>query len=429
MDQVAGLTGDPMYFSIAPLNRDFWYNISLIPKRMGRSMDPLTLDESQLAVQRNECSFILNVYSTPTVGENLTQGPVVDENILQMMSFYTVDSRDKENDDILVSFQSFHPLVVFFILLFACVLASMIFISDGIGIKRIKYRRRQKKISLSFIILLVYTQFVSVGYQFRRINCLSLKLLWCCLIALGFYSSYYYSAMIHTDMVTVKHPLVVQSYRDIIDCKDQRFKVFFLSIFDSQTSFKEADPKSDKYKIWQHLDPEMGIIEADMENGPRVMTMLMSGKYVLIEFSDVMHLAQYSTYLVAKSAGMRTIIKSDPSEKPIIRTYVFNKNLDQRIQRIVNTRTSRGRQAGIVAENLKKAGKLVLVFVNNELKRDNGYLDMDEYLSDKIILPEPEIIRPDAVYFQGIFITLAVGVLVSTLVLICEHVLKEYSHY
>ena len=79
------------------------------------------LDASLLFVQRGDCDMALVVYTTPTLAENLTQGPVLFDDIIQIMSTYRLsDESGKEN--VMGTFLSFSFEIVIYSILFVIIL-------------------------------------------------------------------------------------------------------------------------------------------------------------------------------------------------------------------------------------------------------------------------------------------------------------------
>ena len=83
------------------------FNITIIPIQVESIYHENQLDSNgfnypidtiQQAVQRNECDFGYNFYKSPVLVENVTQGPILDDDIVQVFSAYNVKNRNERKE-------------------------------------------------------------------------------------------------------------------------------------------------------------------------------------------------------------------------------------------------------------------------------------------------------------------------------------------
>ena len=245
-----------------------------------------------------------------------------------------------------------------------------------------------------------------------------MKILWCCFTGLGFYVSYYYSSMIKTEAVTVRTPKVAMTYQDVID---MNLDILFDGTLDSYFAFKSASSNSLKGKIWKR-QKFMG--KFSFQNILKFKKKLVSSKTVYIADKKLISHFKYALYsIVKKENETKLMIIPDPLEQSILRAIAFNAELNDIHQRNINRRGAQLLHANLWDINNLKISRLAMFFYNfvTTQEDDTNYQDFNDYVSQNIILPHPQVLKPDLNYFKGLLRVCGICIVISMYVLIYEN--------
>jgi len=386
------------------------------------------IDTIQLAVQRNQCDFGYNFYKSPVWVENVTQGPILDDDILEMLSAYNIKNLNQTEGDALDSFYSFSRSVLGLVFFFFLLIGFAIYLSRQLRVYyvrlhkkwfKINHKKRIKKgISIQDLLFLMFNNFIKVYDPFPPLKTLSMILLWFCFTSFGFYVSYYYSSMITTEAVTVRAPRVAMTYQDVLD---MNLTIYCEGAFGSHVSFKSASNESLKGKIWRKNKFE--IIEPKVDNmfrfeeifSPRILT--ISSRRLLKYFK----FTGYSRLKAKNDKNLKAMLISDPSETPHLSAVIVNSHVNPFYQKLVNKYCSRRLQADLNNNAYLQISR-IFMFLNNFVTQNpsKDFSDIQDYVSSRIILPSPEILTPNLRYFKGLFILSGICFLICFIVLIFE---------
>ena len=400
------------------------FNATFIPKTDKiRSVwdDPQDkLDPCLKSLQRNESDIVFLPYSMPVILENTTIGAVTYESKLGLISAYTFESHDFK-PAILGTFGSFSLDVCVFILHFLLFLYGLL---ASVRILEQKRSGSKTKVlhSLSWIPELIFSFFVKQFHSSPGNASFSKAIITCCLLGFSFYVTYFYSSMIKTDMVTVKTPHVIASYQDIID--DPDVKPYIMHILDEYQSFKFAPAGSAKRKIWERIVKnglDKYILESkNPENGMAADQDLASTKGVIIAYSNAIAAIKYLAMMRVKKTNLRILIAFDPSENAVMSAFVMNKLASKEILLPYEVRGRRMLQADLYTKMTDSVGKVVGITFGEQMSFGKDISNLESFVSERILLPESVVVKPDILYFKELFISLVGLYLLAFIVLLIE---------
>ena len=418
------------------------FNLSLVQKP---SLLSPTADEGQIideclqSIERNESDVSIMPFTMPIMMSNIKTGPVFFSNKIVIFSTYKVE-KDDPNSHILDTFDAFGLDAVALIVNFCVILAALIsftYILERKGI-RPRFTINGRRFNLRFIPWFMFSFFVNQTPFFPG-NITALKgLLTCCLLTFSYFVTFFYSSMIKTDMVTVKPPRVIATYQDVLD--DPEIKPYIQHLFDEYTSFKEAPKGSLKGKIWEKIvkmgvrklvynneqtdvaddpdDPDKGKEFSDPDHS------FMKSKAVIMAYACRCQVLKYFSALVFKKMknreDRRGLFASDPTDSATLCTSVINRMTLGVASRKYEVRMRRFFEGHLWPKILDNAGLKFAQIYAKLLGLGNDISDVDEYVSQRVVLPEPEFVKPNITYFMPLFILYLVSCLIQLIIFLIE---------
>ena len=437
------------------------FNVSLVPKdlkvkvnvsdgdfaintpfllEVNSSKTPLTtkdhFEPCLLSLQNNESDVTYLSYSMPVMLSNIKTGPVARSDRIAMVSTYKLDKDDSGMDGILGTFQVFSIdtcclIAHLFIILFA--LFSLAYIFERRR-NRPDFTVDGRRFSLRFIPWFIFCFFAKQIPSFPGNMNLTKAILICTLLTYSYFVTFFYSAMIKTDMVTVKNPKIIGSYQDLLD--DTQVEPYILHYYDEYVSFKTAPKGSKKRRIWERV-LSLGIDKhiADTKKFDVAKSFVnpdkpfLNSKAVLLVFTHALESFKYTGGLLAKGLSKR---KEDPrnirflyvydvSEKFVTATYIMNTLTPEEVAKKYFVRRTRLVETGIISKFADKGGVCFTeIYADEFLGFGKDVSDVDEYCSPRIMLPEAVIVKPNITYFMPLFALYLVLCFLAFIVLLIE---------
>ena len=405
------------------------FNVTMIPQSpdVGSEMhlSDTKIDPCLLSLQRNESDTILMPYSMPVVLENVTTGPVSYESKIGMISAYDIEPEDTR-PGILGTFQTFGMDSICLILFCTVIIYALITLTYVLERERQTpdYTIKGRKVDDSFIPEFIFNFFVHQIPCFPGNMTVTKLILFCCLMTFTYFVTYFYCSMIKTDMVTVKAPHVIASYQDILD--DPQVEPFIPHILDEYRTFKYAPSESIKGKIWQRIVKQgldTHILEPSKGTGMalNVDTSITSTKGVIIAFNDALYAGKYLGLTRVKGTTLRFLIAFDPSEHPVVSAFVFNRLIPHDIFLRSHLILRRMFEANLRPKYQDMLGKAVAeTFAEEWLGRGKNLSEVDSYVSERVLLPESVLVKPDIFYYKTLFVSLLGLYFLAFIVLLIE---------
>ena len=389
-----------------------------------------------LSLQNNESDVTLLSYSMPVMLSNIRTGPVARSDRIAIISTYKLDEDDSARDGILGTFQTFSIdacclMAHIFIILFA--LFSLTYILERRRI-RPRFKIDGRRFNLRFIPWFIFCYFTKQIPSFPGNMNLSKAILICNLLTFSFFVTFYYSSMIKTDMVTVKDPKVIGSYQDLLD--DAEIEPYILHYYDEYVSFKTGRKGSVKRKIWERvltLGIDKHIVDTKKFDVAKSFVNpdkpFLNSKAVLFVFTHALETFKYMGGLLAKGLSkrkedprnIRFLYVYDDSEKFVTATYIINALTPEKVAKKYFVRRTRLVEAGIVSKFADKGGVIFAeTYADQLLGFGKDISDVDEYFSQRVVLPEAVIVKPDYTYFMPLFVLYLLLCFLSFLLLLIE---------
>ena len=400
------------------------------------------LDPCLISLQTNESDVTYLSYSMPVMLSNIKAGPVSRSERIAMISTYKLDADNTAREGILGTFQAFSIdtcclIAQFFIIFFA--LFSLAYILERRR-TRPRFKISGHRFSLRVIPWFIFCFFAKQIPSFPGDLNLTKAILICNLLTYSYFVTFFYSSMIKTDMVTVKDPKVIGSYQDLLD--DPEIQPFIAHLTDEYLSFKLAPEGSVKRRIWERVLSQ-GIDKHVVETNKLHVIMslvnpdkpFLNGKAAFFAFSYALEGGKYMAGLLAKGLSKR---KEDPRnirflyvyddfEPFVTTTYIMNALAPEEVAKKYFVRRTRLFEAHIPEKIVDKTGE---IFAETNSDQFLGFgkdvSDVDEYFSQRIVLPEAMIFKPDYTYFMPLFVLYLLLCFLAFLLLLIERwVAKE----
>ena len=252
-----------------------------------------------------------------------------------------------------------------------------------------------------------------------------------------FWVTFYFTSMVRTELVSVKNPVTINSYQDIL--QENLMPVFIESTTD-YLSFMHASKDSDAGKIWTRVKSQAGGYRDSLKKGNEFSSQLdaiFRRKKVLIasrERSYVVRTLCCKTKTVLDNLkitnwqSLRSWMRGDSSAAAVIRGFVFNAGFrDQSVRHRLLALFENG------FENHVFTTVELDILTSKTLRKvlaDNVPLDeKHECLGDTVEKSLPTVNQPKIVNFKKLFLfEFALGLITAFGSLIFElGVIKAYS--
>ena len=394
---------------------------SLVSPANGEGKD---IDDCLRSIQGNESNVALFPYTMPVMMSNVKTGPVFFSDKIQILSTYNVDN-DGSSPGIFATFEAFGLDAVTLILNFFVILVVLIcltYILERMSRRR-QIRIKGRRFKLRFVPWFIFRYFVK---QFPSLpgNMTALKvLLTCCLLTFSYFVTFFYTAMIKTDMVTVKTPRVIASYQDIVD--DPSIQPYIRHNFDEYKSFKHAPSGSLKKKIWERV-VKMGVGKLIYDSNytmPFEDTKhpFMNYEGVIMAYSSVINYFKYYFAVHFKSRQTRKgLYVSDFTESAKVSAVVINHMTSKAVSQKYERRIKRFFQGHLWAKVIDNAGLYKARYSAGKLRLGKDLSDADQYVNQRVILPKPVLLKPNITYFVSLFISYFVFCFIQFILFLIE---------
>ena len=391
------------------------FNISLVRKPSSlyspTNAEGKNIDDCLRSIQQNESDAVLLPYTMPVILNNVKTGPVFFSDKIVIGSTYAVE-KNNLNPGILDTFDAFGVDACALILNFFVILAVLICLTYILERKspRRQIRINGRRFNLRFVPWFIFCFFVKQFPSFPgNMTTLKVLLTWC-LLTYSYFVTYFYSSMIKTDMVTVKAPLVINSYQDIVD--DLAIEPYIWYKFDEYKSFRDAPSGSLKKKIWERI-LKMGVNKLVLGRSSMQFYSdkhpFMHTKAVIIAYSSVANFAKYSYGIYLKKLeksckkSRKFLFVSDPTDSLKLSTTVLNRISSEAVSQRYERRMKRFFEGHFWDKMVDNSGLQSVKLLAPIFGAESDISDVDNYAGQKVILSEPVLITADITYFMFLF--------------------------
>ena len=401
------------------------FNVSFIAKPeslRSPTNEMKSIDECLWSIERNESDVVFLPYNMPVIMNNIKTGPVLFSDKIAILSTYKVENDDR-HPRILDTFASFGVdalALILNLLAFLAVLICLTYILERKSLSR-GIRINSRRFKLRFVPWFIFRFFVKQFPSFPG-NMTALKvLLTCCLLTFSYFVTFFYTSMIKTDMVTVKAPKVIASYQDILD--GPKIKPYICYGFDEYTSFKYAKEGSLKRKIWERI-LKMGVKKLVSHRGIGKLLYLnspfMNSKAVVMAYVSLLDVGKYWISLYFWEKKTRGLYVSDATESAKLSASVINRMTTDTVSHKYQVRMRRFFQGHFYPKFLQNLGLELEEFYAGRLGMAKHISDIDEYISERVVLPSPVPVKPNINYFMPLFISYLILCFIQFIVFLVE---------
>ena len=227
------------------------------------------------------------------------------------------------------------------------------------------------------------------------------------LTILSFYTSYYLTSMIKTQMVVVQPPVTIESYRDLL-ASDRR--PAWVGLLTDSSSFRYAKPESLEGKVWQKA------LDMDLSKSmiPVTMTDTLAHGSAMANLQEVLLVQRFigerllprAACAVARVTGSwleyNTLFRFDPTSREKLRINVRSsflpRSVSRRIDRRIAIRFAAGLEAGVL-QSLDLSSALAIT----QSARERHHSSIEECASNVISIPTPETHAVVLRHFASLF--------------------------
>ena len=418
------------------------FNLSLVAK--DPSLQYLTnkgkeIDECLLSIERNDSDVVFLPYTMPVIMNNIKNGPVFFSDKIVIASAYKFENSDA-NPGIFDTFDAFGIDAVTLILNFFVILTALICLTYILERKSLSRRVRinGRRFNLRFVPWFVFCFFAKQFPSFPGSMTVLKVLLTCCLLTFSYFVTFFYSSMIKTDMVTVKAPRIIGSYQDILD--DPQIEPYIRHVLDEYTSFKDAPSGSPKKKIWERI-VKMGVNRLVYNNATgdknkdgdantaflQPHTTFMHTKAVVMAYAGVINFGKYLMALQLKTLETlkiqeprRMLLVSDPTEIAKLSVSVMNRMTIKDLSMKYEGRMRRFFEGHFYQKYIDNTGLVYAKLYADIMGLGKDISDAHEYINQRVLLPEPVLVKANITYFMSLFISCLVLCFIQFIVFIIE---------
>ena len=411
------------------------HNVSYVVKEFsGNSEEESTsksVDECLLSLKNNESDIVVMAYSMPVFIENIKTGPVFDEVKIGILSVYDIDSGGSRHHTAIDSFKSFSTESVLLLFLFLLMFYMLIRMSSWLKSQGRKKRKKKKK-RKNNTLFMIYSHFVHNPQVWTGYSTTSINMLVTLLVFFSFWITFYFSASIKTEAITVIPAKVIKSYQNILD--NEKVNPMFLRFFDEYFSFKFADESSVKRKVWKRVN-EKGTENCifgfdDISRFIKLMDSVKSQKGALVMFDDLIYAFRYFILSLLRESKLRSYFVYDPIEQAHVRTLLFNHEISKKSEKVFNRRMSLVRESGFkknLFENLATTSLDIYVEFMSSDKPSRDISPIGEYFSTRVLLSDSVVTTPGLDYLKGIYALVSGLFLLSLFLLFFEIMIERMS--
>jgi hypothetical protein len=341
---------------------------------VGRIMDTETLEYSGCigSMQRNETDVVFEPLIIPIIAPNITNTVVDGYEKIGFVSAYnqsdaTRDSQTAGTDvlDMMAEFPFDLWIVIlisaaFLIILMAGAirmrLTGGLLLTDRIFVQR---SRQVVKVasgldhSVKALVACAFHQASPTPYRTS-----SYRLAYFCMSLFSFFVGMYLTSLIKTDMVTVKRPVTVESYQEILD--SGRMPAW-LEILQDTHDFEHAEKGSLEAKIWDRAVKngiENSVVKSSVESIiSSVIEVAKFQKVIIVERLMGEWIVPYNGCAFSRTKGfmpyMNALYRHDPSARETLQGNVQNHLFPEGASRHVNNRKQLIFEAGLMPKATK----------------------------------------------------------------------------
>lgn len=196
-------------------------------------------------LQTNQSDAILFLADYPHPAINISQGPVLLDTVMQILSAYSVDKNSVALLQAEKTFSSFSVNVWLLCLMTFVTTCCVLISGEWLMAGRTRMRRRARSVYWPWVYA-VFLQMTNAG-QLPMTSGAVRKIIFLVLSCFSFLVIFYLCSFIQTDLVVAEPPETLHSYQQLLD---NQVCVVFFSGSDAYQSFKSAPKGSVQKKLW-----------------------------------------------------------------------------------------------------------------------------------------------------------------------------------
>lgn len=465
-----------MYLEVVTHGVSNWTVIIPEPEENDKKSDQGDADETCLLyLQANKSDVVLSTVHFPINIENVKEGPVIGDYNTVMTTYYN-SSVSEQSVSIIDTFNSF-AVGVWVVIIALCSLIGILMVVSSIikssnNMRRnrtchlfpnnarrsqrrvIQARKKHRKQMIIDYMLdtfeIIWTSLICkdeslTHFNTRKNDALSRSLLRIILCFYMFWTTFYFTSMVRTELVTVEKPKTINSYQDVLDDKN-RCPIWMSSMTDHH-QFRNAPQDSMEWKIWQKA-LKMGDFMIDSSRFTEALKDILDQKRVLIASGERSYAIRSLSckmrdlriqgvdygLIERKDLGkyrtMNSWMRGDPASAAKIRGMAFNSGFnDVKVRSRLQNAFEFGLEHHmhevvqldiLTRKTLIKYG--MKVHVDDPHKGTGKGLDIKhECLSDSLPKPLPTVAPPTIQNFKALFVyQLGLGLFAALICFILE---------
>lgn len=394
----------------------------------GTLRDPATnsYDGCIGSMQRNESDFlpIMTVYDD--LGSNVRTWVTMFADTAMIGSMYTKKSLSHGKATRVLDFLDAYSFTLWMLTGLLMLILSLFFLFDI----RIWKRMKMKKL-MGCRTAVTKTLDMALGCVLKQHSiCANIKLrpmttgIYLLMNLLGFYTGYFLTSMIKTDMIALDPPATYDTYQDLID---NDTIPLWLDEFSTHSSFEFAEVGSNERKIWDRaiergLNHSMVSAQKVMASDPGILI----DKLFLVADRRAAFLARLVSMTVTVTntcgllrqnnlrPGVNGYYRTDPTAQEQLRVMPGSLLTDERVRRHVSSAINRKAEMGILLTEIWQPFSYVVASPTGHV------VEVEECISNVVVMPEHAIQAVLLHYYRDLLMLMACCICLSIIVMFVE---------
>lgn len=413
------------------------YNASYTPyTKIGNAIDGEGdhYDGCTGSMQRNETDIGLIIRDFPFVGPNITNMNVVAVDQLVIASVYN-KTQPEEQESRVLDFVYGYSLSVWLISAVLMFMLSLL-LMHALTRKKRKRRFRHNRVTDAPVAPAVLKPEINSKMKAKLLKILTACLLkqysacpyvplgvfvtgiFMAMVALSFFTGFFLTSMIRTEMMVIKNPATIDSYEDILAEED--VIPLWLTELDDHQNFERAPSGSKERRIWDRavahgLNNSMLSI-TETKNLAQKLMKIATRKAVSItnHYSTISGVSNACAYArqTGQLPGMTAWMKSDPSAPETLKGFVASVFSPPKLTKHFTDLMTRAVEMDVIRSEILRNFRFFLV----PSPVGKVFAQVEECKSNVMVLPDPHVGDAPFAHYSDLLALTALLYLLATVV-------------
>ena len=399
------------------------FNRSVVKETsFGKLIDDQTMayDGCLGSMQRNASDVMVCFQTMPFKGANLTPATVYGSQQMSILSGYKTVTREEDSVPthvldmfLAMSAETWFLLIVLLTALLMLMSARLRMTGRG--------RKESRRVAVKALVACLLKQLSSASLPQET----SVSMIFTIMLQLTFYSGFFLTSMIKTEVVVVHPPVTVKSYQELVDLGR---RPLWLEPMPDRLVFQESSSGSMEQAIWRKAN-DMGLneslITADMSSALTKLLDAANCKSVLLTMKATADTVARVVCMVSRFAQsyetMKPPIATDPefaTDRLVVN--VHNHLLHNTIARHIHRQRQRVFQADLIMSSFRFFDYRLLVWDTLSLKSSKASAAVDDCCNNVVDVPHFDMETVPVVHYVTLAGLVVLGYAFAISILLME---------